>query len=109
MIRKIYLLIFFSFIFCNISNSEEKKQYCDIKTTLVKIVDTNGKLIEEKIEEEVVCDDSAKHYLEEVGVAKECSPYVWMMALGGKLVEQRSIACEKIDGSYEIIPAYTID
>ena len=107
---KILFFLFFSFIISNISSSDEKKkQQCDIKTTLIKIIDTNGKLVEEKTEEKVVCDDSAKHFLEEVGVAKECRPYVWLMPLGGKLVEQRSIACEKLDGSYEIIPAYTID
>ncbi len=110
MLKKSIFFLFFSFLIYSVSNSEEKKeQYCDIQTTIVKTVDSEGNIIEEKTEEKVVCDDSVKHFLEEVGVAKECRPFVWDMPLGGELVEQRSIACEKLDGSYEIIPSYSAD
>ena len=50
--------------------------------------------------------EHVKHFLEEVGVAKECRPFVWDMPLGGELVEQRSIACHKMNGEYEIVPGY---
>ena len=52
---------------------------------------------------------AGQHRDRQVGVAKQCLPYVWDMPLGGKLVEQRAIACEKLDGTYEIIPSYTMD
>ena len=110
MLKKSIFFLFFYFLVCSVSNSEDKKeQYCDIQTTIVKTVDSDGNTIEEKTEEKVVCDDSVKHYLEEVGVAKNCYEYVWMMPLGGQLVEQKAIACEKLDGSYEIIPSYSTD
>ena len=110
MLKKSILFLFFYFLIYSVSNSEEKKeQYCDIQITIVKTVDTDGNIIEEKTEEKVVCDDSVKHFLEEVGVAKECREFFWDMPLGGQLVKQRAIACEKLDGSYEIIPSYSTD
>ena len=110
MLKKSIFFLFFSFLIYSVSNSEEKKeQYCDIQITIVKTVDTDGNIIEEKTEEKVVCDDSVKHFLEEVGVAKNCYEYVWNMPLGMESVEQRAIACEKLDGSYEIIPSYSTD
>ena len=110
MLKKSIFFLFLSFLICSISNSEDKKeQYCNIQTTIVKTVDSDGNTIEEKTEEKVVCDDSVKHFLEEVGVAKNCHEFVWDMPLGGESVEQRAIACEKLDGSYEIIPSYSTD
>ena len=110
MLKKGIFFLFFSFLIYSVSNSEEKKeQYCDIQTTIVRTVDTEGNTIEEKTEEKVVCDDSVKHYLEETGVAKNCDVFVWQMPLGAGSVEHRSIYCEKLDGSYEIIPPYSTD
>ena len=81
-------------------------QYCDIKTTHIKIVDTNGVIIEEKVEEIVQCDDGAKHFLHGMGIADSCQIYEWDIPLGETLVTQRSIACHKMDGRYEIVPGY---
>ena len=83
--------------------------YASDGPALFSLIDSNGNTIEEKTEEKVVCDDSVKHFLEEAGVAKNCHEYVWSMTLGGQLVEQKAIACEKLDGSYEIIPSYSTD
>ena len=61
-----FFILILQFSFCNLSAADEKKkQHCDIKTTLIKIIDTNGKLVEEKTEEKVVCDDSAKHFFQD--------------------------------------------
>ena len=81
-------------------------QYCDIKTTHIKIVDTNGVVIEEKIEEVVQCDDGAKDFLHGYGIADSCQIYEWDIPLGDTLVTQRSIACHKMDGGYEIVNGY---
>ena len=107
---KILLIITYAVSFNNtIGFTDKKEQFCDIKTIIEITKDSDGNITDEKTFEQVVCDDGAKHYLEEVGVAKQCMPYVWDMPLGGKLVEQRAIACEKLDGTYEIIPSYTMD
>jgi len=41
-----------------------------------------------------------------MGIADSCQYFTWMMPLGQTRVEQRSIACKKINGGYEIVPGY---
>ena len=43
-------------------------QYCNVKTTQVKMVDTNGVVIKEYTEEVVQCDDGAKDFLHGYGI-----------------------------------------
>ena len=111
--KKFYLILLIFFFVTSLKNTigfaDKKEQFCDIKTITEITKDSDGNITDEKTFEKVVCDDGAKHYLEEVGVAKECKPYVWSIPLGGKLVEQQAIACEKLDGTYEIIPSFSLD
>ena len=81
-------------------------QYCNVKTTHVKVVDAKGNVVEEKTEEKVVCDDGVKDLLHGMGIAENCQYFTWMMPLGHTRVEQRSIACKKLNGGYEIVPGY---
>ena len=81
-------------------------QYCDIETTTIRIVDTNGIVIEEKTEEKVVCEDGVKDFLHGYGIADSCQMFTWHMPLGEVLVEQRAIACHKMNGEYEIVKGY---
>jgi len=81
-------------------------QYCNIKTTHIKIVDINGKVVEEKTEEKVECEDGVKDFLHGMGIAENCQYFTWMMPMGQKMVEQRSIACKRMDGGYEIVQGY---
>ena len=73
-------------------------QYCNIKTTHIKIVDIKGNVVEEKTEEKVECEDGVKDFLHGMGIADSCQYFTWMMPMGQKMVEQRSIACKKMDG-----------
>jgi hypothetical protein len=41
-----------------------------------------------------------------MGIADSCQYFTWMMPMGQKMVEQRSIACKKMDGGYEIVQGY---
>ena len=88
-------------------SANQEDQYCDIKITLVRTVDENGNIINEKNEEVVKCDDGIKHFLQDAGIAKECKYYNWIGMEGYTPVEYRSLACHKLDGGYEIIPNYT--
>ena len=88
-------------------SANQEDQYCDIKTTLIRTVDENGNIINEKNEEVVKCDDGIKHFLQDAGIAKECKYYNWIGMESYAPVEYRSLACEKLDGGYEIIPNYT--
>ena len=81
-------------------------QYCDIQITTIRIVDQNGNVIEEKTEEIVKCEDGVKDFLHGYGIADSCQIYEWDIPLGDTLVTQRSIACHKMDGGYEIVKGY---
>tara|TARA_B100001057_G_scaffold492365_1_gene584623 strand:+ start:912 stop:1265 length:354 start_codon:yes stop_codon:yes gene_type:complete len=81
-------------------------QYCDIETTQIRVIDQSGNIIEEKIEEKVTCNDGAKDFLFDMGIADSCQMYTWWLPIKGTLVEQRDIACHKMDGGYEIVPGY---
>ena len=82
------------------------EQYCDVKVTQIKVIDTEGNVIEERIEEKMVCDDSAKDFLHGMGIADSCQMYTWDMPLGEVLVTQRQVACHKMNGEYEIVQGY---
>ena len=81
-------------------------QYCNIETTTIRIVDQAGNTIEERTEEKVVCEDGVKDFLHGYGIADSCQMFTWYITLGEEVVEQRSIACHKMDGTYEIVKGY---
>ena len=47
-------------------------QYCDVETTTIRVVDSQGTVIEEKTEEKVTCNDGAKDFLHGMGIADSC-------------------------------------
>ena len=111
MIKNIIILILGFFVWYayidEAHSVNQENQYCDIKTTLVRIVDENGNTISEKNEETVECDDGVKDFLQDAGIADDCRFYTWTGMEGYTPVEYRSLACHKLDGGYEIIPNYS--
>jgi len=81
-------------------------QYCDVETTQIRVVDQNGNVIESRTEEKVTCSDGAKDFLHGMGIADNCEIFTWYMPLGETFIEQRDIACHRLDGGYEIVPGY---
>jgi hypothetical protein len=81
-------------------------QYCDVETTTIRIVDQSGNVVEERTEEKVTCNDGAKDFLHGMGIADSCGIYTWDMPLGETIITQRSIACHKMNGEYEIVKGY---
>ena len=81
-------------------------QYCDVETTTIRVVDSQGTVIEEKTEEKVTCNDGAKDFLHGMGIADSCQIFTWMMPLEGTVIKQRDIACHKMNGEYEIVQGY---
>ena len=81
-------------------------QYCDIEITKIRVVDQSGTVIEERTEEKMTCSDGAKDFLHGMGIADSCQIFTWDMPLGQTVVTQRSIACHKMDGGYEIVKGY---
>jgi len=81
-------------------------QYCDVKVTQIKVVNEKGEVIENLTEEKMVCDDSAKDFLYDMGIASSCQMYTWDMPVGEVVITQRQIACHKMNGEYEIVQGY---
>lgn len=108
--KYIFVLTFLLFAVVNISTVEAggpwSDQYCTIKTETVITKDVSGNIIDSKTVEKVVCEDGVKDFLHGMGIAKSCQHFTWKMPLGQTMVEQRSIACERMDGGYEIVPGY---
>jgi hypothetical protein len=81
-------------------------QYCDVEVTKIKVINESGEVIENRTEEKLVCEDGVKDFLHGFGIADSCKIYTWVMPIGNELLEQRSIACHKMDGGYEIVKGY---
>jgi len=81
-------------------------QYCDIKLTTIRVVDQNNVVNEEKTEEKVVCEDGVKDFLHGIGIAESCLFFTWQYPVNNVLINERSIACQRMDGGYEIVPSY---
>ena len=81
-------------------------QYCDVEVTQIRVVDSQGTVIEERTEEKVTCNDGAKDFLHGMGIADSCQIFTWMMPLQGTVIKQRDIACHKMNGEYEIVQGY---
>ena len=112
--RKIYYLIALAFLTLGLvifsttadAGGPWDNQYCDVETTTIRVVDSQGTVIEEKTEEKVTCNDGAKDFLHGMGIADSCQIFTWMMPLEGTVIRQRDIACQKMNGEYEIVQGY---
>jgi surface antigen len=78
---------------------------CYIEKTVVKVKDRWG---EDKVSEvsKTVCTDRLGHVLQDTGAARYCGLYNYTVTLQGRPVEQQGLACEKFNGSWEIIANY---
>ena len=112
--RKIYYLIALAFLTLGLvifsttadAGGPWDNQYCDVETTTIRVVNSQGTVIEEKTEEKVTCNDGAKDFLHGMGIADSCQIFTWMMPLQGTVIRQRDIACHKMNGEYEIVQGY---
>ena len=81
-------------------------QYCDITHETVITKNEKGEIIDSKTKEKVKCTDGVMDFLHGMKIAESCQFFTWKMPLGQKLVEQRGIACKRLDGGYEIVEGY---
>ena len=100
------LVCFFTYISHSHAGGPWNDQYCDVEIIKIKVVNEAGEVIENQTEEKVTCDDGAKDFLHGMGIAKNCNIFTWDLRLNGTIVPQRTIACERLDGGYEIVPGY---
>ena len=78
-------------------------QYCNIETITLLKKDNSGKVIEQQAMEKVVCDDGVKDFLAYSGIAKECREFWFEIRLNNRRTPKRGYACQKFDGSWEIV------
>jgi hypothetical protein len=102
----ITLVLLFNYVDRAEAGGPWSNQYCDVETTTIRVVDANGVVLEERTEEKVTCNDGAKDFLHGMGIADNCEIFTWHMPLGETFIEQRDIACHRLDGGYEIVPGY---
>ena len=73
MIKNIIIIVLGHFVwlayFDEAHSASQENQYCDIKTTIVKTVDKDGKTVNEESKEIVDCDDGVSHFLHDGGIA----------------------------------------
>ena len=81
-------------------------QYCDVSHETVITKNEKGEIIDQVTKEKVKCEDGVMDFLEGMKIATSCKFFTWQMPIGQKLVEQRGIACKRLDGGYEIVQGY---
>ena len=82
-------------------------QYCDVEVTKIRVVNDQGEVLENLVEEKLICKDGASDFLHGMGIAESCEMYTWDMPVGEVIMTQRQIACKKMDGTgYEIVQGY---
>ena len=81
-------------------------QYCDITHETVITKNEKGEIINKVTEERVKCQDGVMDFLHGMKIAESCQFFTWQMPLGERIVEQRGIACKRLDGGYEIVEGY---
>ena len=83
--------------------AEQDNQYCDISSTTIITTDQDGNIINNQTEEKVVCNDGVKDFLTYSGIAKECREFWFEIRLNNRRTPKRGYACQKFDGSWEIV------
>ncbi len=100
------LVIILTYIGKSYAGGPWNDQYCNIETTTIKTIDNQGKVIDERTEEKVHCEDGVKDFLHGMGIASNCQIFTWDMPYKNTTIKERSIACQRLDGTYEIVPGY---
>ena len=83
----------------------QSEQYCDLKSETVA-VKKNGKVLGEETIEVMKCNDNKVDRLfhAQSGIAQSCGEYKYFITLNNRPVERRGYACQKYDGTWEVVP-----
>lgn len=105
--RALLLLVITSLMTACASDAPRAKseQFCDLKTETVSIR-KNGEVVDEKTVEVLKCNDNKveRLFLAQSGLSKQCGEYKYFMQLNGQTRERLGYACQKFDGTWEIVP-----
>jgi hypothetical protein len=98
----------FALIICALAltacTSQPKVQHSQFCHTNQTIVTRNGEKVDSTTE--LKCsDDPVERMMEKrAGVAQNCGEFIQRYNLGGRIVSERAISCQRIDGSWFVLP-----
>lgn len=86
---------------CSSSPKTQHSQFCHTSQT---IITKNGDKVESTTE--LKCsDDPVERMMEKrAGLAQNCGEYYQRYNLGGRIVNERVISCQRLDGSWFVLP-----
>ena len=84
LIALVVLVLFFGLVSVAKAGGPWSDQYCNITHETVITKNEKGEIINKE----------------------SCKFFTWKMPMGQKVVEQRGIACKRMDGGYEIVQGY---
>ena len=102
--KLIAILLSLAVVGCSSAPVGPAKPYC---YTAQEIRTKNGTTVSSETVLQCTDDPVEKVTIKRAGVAKNCGEYTYYVTLNGKSVQQRGLACEKFNGSWEIIPNYS--
>ena len=81
-------------------------QYCDLKSETVVVKDKKGRVVDGNTVEVMKCNDNKidRLFHAQSGMARDCGEFKTRYRLKNRDVEGRGYACQKYDGTYEIVP-----
>lgn len=85
-------------------SSQPKVQHSQFCHTSQTIVTRNGEKVDSTTE--LKCsDDPVERMMEKrAGVAQNCGEFIQRYNLGGRIVSERAISCQRLDGSWFVLP-----
>ena len=106
LIALVVLVLFFGLVSVAKAGGPWSDQYCNITHETVITKNEKGEIINKETLEKVKCEDGVMDFLHGMKIAETCKFFTWQMPMGQKVVEQRGIACKRMDGGYEIVQGY---
>lgn len=102
--KLVAVLLSLAVVGCSSAPVGPAKPYC---YTAQEIRTKNGATVSSETLLQCTDDPLEKVTIKRAGVAKNCGEYTYYVTLNGKSVPQRGLACEKFNGSWEVIPNYS--
>lgn len=98
------IAILFTIIFLVGCSSPQKIQHSQFCHTSQTIITKDGDKVNSTTE--LKCsDDPVERMMEKrVGLAQNCGEFIQRYNLGGRIVNERAISCQRLDGSWFVLP-----
>jgi hypothetical protein len=95
-------IVLLTLVGCSSSPKKVAGQFCHTSQT-VEVAD--GERVSSKTTVQCSDDPVDRIVIKKAGIAQNCGEFKYWTTLKGRPVERRSISCQKLDGTWEIMPA----